>query len=67
MLLNDTTKDFKMLCIKNDVTQKSVAEKADISVNYLSQIIAREHLDKNFVKLVEALGYDIRIEYVQRQ
>lgn len=67
MLLNDTTKDFKMLCIQNGVTQKSVAEKADISVNYLSQIIAREHLDKNFVKLIEALGYDIRIEYVQRQ
>lgn len=67
MLLNDTTKDFKMLCIQNDVTQKSVAEKAGISVNYLSQIIAREHVDRKFVDLLEALGYDVRIEYVKRQ
>lgn len=67
MLINDTTKDFKMLCIQNDVTQKSVAEKANISVNYLSQIIAREHVDRKFVDLLEALGYDVRIEYVKRQ
>lgn len=67
MLINDTTKDFKMLCIQNGVTQKSVAEKANIGVNYLSQIVAREHIDKQYVKLVEALGYDIRIEYIPKK
>jgi len=67
MLINDTTKDFKMLCIQNDVTQKTVAERAEISINYLSQIIARNHVDKMFVRLMEGLGYDIKIEYIKRQ
>ena len=67
MLINDTTKDFKMLCIQNDVTQKTAAERAGISINYLSQIIARNHVDKMFVRLMEGLGYDIKIEYIKRQ
>ena len=67
MLINDTTKDFKMLCIQNDVTQKMAAERAGISINYLSQIIARNHVDKMFVRLMEGLGYDIKIEYIKRQ
>jgi len=67
MLLNNTTKDFKMLCIQNDTTQKAVAERAEISVNYLSQIVARDHVDKMFIKLLEGLGYDVKIEYVRRE
>ncbi|MBR0277151.1 MAG: XRE family transcriptional regulator [Clostridia bacterium] len=66
MLLNDTRKDFKTLCIQNDVTQKVVAEKSGISINYMSQVIARDHVDKMFIRLMEGLGYDIKIEYIKK-
>jgi len=67
MLLNDTKKDFKRLCIDNDMTQTSIAEIAGTSKSYLSQILMRPHIDAWFVKIIEALGYDIKIEYVKRQ
>lgn len=67
MLINDTKKDIKRLCIDNDVTQTTIAERTGTSKSYLSQILMRPHVDAWFVKIIEALGYDVKIEYVKRE
>ena len=68
VLLNeDLKKDFKLLCVNDGLKQKDVAEKAGLNATYIAQIFGSSVLKDSFVKLLEACGYDLKIEYIRRE
>jgi transcriptional regulator with XRE-family HTH domain len=69
MLLNDVEKDIKIKCIESDTTQAELAEKIGTTSQYVNRIIKNNGgvLNKTFVKMMEGLGYDIRLTYEKRE
>lgn len=65
MLKNNIKKDIKMLCIENDKTQEELAEHIGTTGQYISRIIGKGDsiLNQTFLKLADALGYDVEIKY----
>ena len=68
MLINDTTKDFKKLLIDVGMNQTSLAEKVGTSKQYVNRLLNadKDVVNGMFLKLVEAMGYDIEVHYVKR-
>ena len=60
--------DVKVKCIENGITQAQVAEKVGTSGPYVNRIIKKQDgvVNKTFVQMLEALGYDIELTYVKR-
>lgn len=69
MLINDTTKDIKKLLVDADMNQSSLAEKAGTSKQYVNRLLNsdRDVINGMFLKLADALGYDIQIVYVPKE
>lgn len=69
MLRNDTTKDIKKFCIEQDLKLMDLAERAGTSKQYVSRLLNsdKDVVNGMFLKLAEALGYDIEIKYVPRE
>ena len=55
-------------CLEEGVTQAQLAEKIGTSAPYVSRLINKKEgiLNKTFVEMLEALGYDIQLTYVKR-
>ena len=68
MILNNIEKDIKMKCLENDTTQVGLAEKIGKTGQYINRIVKKSGgvLNKTFVQMMEALGYDIVLTYVKR-
>ena len=68
MLKNNIELDVKVKCIENDTTQAKVAEIVGTTPSYVSRIIngGDKVVNKTFVSIMEALGYDVRITYEKR-
>lgn len=68
ILKNNVEVDVKVKCIDDNTTQAKVAEKVGTSASYLSRVINRvdKVVNKTFVSIMEALGYDIELHYVKR-
>lgn len=68
MIKNNIELDVKVKCIENDITQAQVAEKVGTSSSYVNRIIKKQDgvVNKTFVQMLEALGYDIELTYVKR-
>ena len=69
MLLNNIELDIKTKCIETGTSQKEVAERIEVSLPYVNRITkGREQIvNKTFVKMLEQLGYDIALTYVERK
>lgn len=69
MLKNNIEVDVKVKCIENELTQAHLAEKIGTTSQYVNRIIKKQDgvVNKTFVQMLEALGYDIEISYVKRQ
>lgn len=69
MVRNNIEVDVKVKCIEAGLTQAQVAEKIGTSSPYVNRIIKKHDgiVNKTFVQMLEALGYDIEISYVKRQ
>ncbi len=69
MLKNNIELDVKVKCIENDTTQAKVAEIVGTTPSYVSRIIngGDKVVNKTFVSIMEALGYDVRITYEKRE
>ena len=69
MILNNIEKDIKMKCLENDTTQVGLAEKIGKTGQYINRIVKKSGgvLNKTFVQMMEALGYDIELTYVKRE
>lgn len=68
MIKNNIELDVKVKCIENGITQAHVAEKVGTSSPYVNRIIKKQDgvVNKTFVQMLEALGYDIELTYVKR-
>ena len=69
MVKNDFDIDVKVKCLEERITQAQLAEKIGISAPYISRLINNKNdilVNKTFVEILEALGYDVRITYERR-
>lgn len=69
MIKNNIELDVKIKCIESGITQALVAEKVGTSSPYVNRIIKKQDgvVNKTFVQMLEALGYDIELTYVKRE
>lgn len=69
MVRNNLEIDIKVKCMEEGVTQAQLAEKIGTTSPYVNRIIKKGDtvINKTFVNMVEALGYDIEIKYVKRE
>ena len=66
MLKNNIEVDVKVKCIESELTQTQLAEKVGTTGQYVNRIIKKKDgvVNKTFVQMLEALGYDIELTYV---
>ena len=69
MIKNNIELDVKVKCIENSITQVQLAEEVGTSSPYVNRIIKKQDgvVNKTFVQMLEALGYDIELTYVKRE
>lgn len=69
MLQNNVGFDLKTRFFEDGVTQTKIAEKIGVSLPYVNRIIhgKEQILNKTFVKILDELGYDIKLTYVKRE
>ena len=68
MIKNNIELDVKVKCIENGTTQAKIAEDINTTKSYVNRIIKKQDgvVNKIFVQMMEALGYDIVLTYVKR-
>ena len=62
MVKNNIELDVKVKCLEANMTQQQVGETIGTTGQYVNRII----VNKTFVEMLEALGYDIELTYVPR-
>lgn len=69
MLKNNIEIDVKVKCLEAKVTQEQLAAKIGTTGQYVNRIIKKKDglVNKTFVEIMEALGYDIELTYVKRE
>ena len=69
MVKNDIELDVKVKCIEGETTQVQIAEDIGTTKSYVNRIIKKSDtvVNKTFVQMMEALGYDIELTYVKRE
>ncbi|MDD3415287.1 MAG: helix-turn-helix transcriptional regulator [Lachnospiraceae bacterium] len=69
MIKNNIELDVKVKCIENGTTQAQIAEDIQTTKSYVNRIIKKQDgvVNKTFVQILEALGYDIELTYVKRK
>jgi len=69
MLLNNIELDVKTKCIEEETTQTRIAEGVGTSPSYISRIVKSKEqiVNKTFIAMMEQLGYDIELIYVERK
>ena len=68
MVRNNIEVDVKVKCIEQGKTQAKLAEEIDTTKSYVNRVIKKNEsvVNNTFVKMMEALGYDIELHYVKR-
>ena len=69
MVKNNIELDVKVKCIENETTQAKIAEDIGITRSYVNRVIKKSDgvVNNTYVKMMEALGYDIELTYVKRE
>ena len=69
MVRNNIEVDVKVKCIEQGKTQAKLAEEIDTTKTYVNRVIKKNDsvVNNTFVKMMEALGYDIELHYVKRE
>ena len=69
MVRNNIELDVKTKCIEQGKTQEQIAEDIDTTKAYVNRIIKRTDgvVNKTFVQMMEALGYDIQLTYIKKE
>ena len=67
--INNIEVDVKVKCIEQGKTQAKLAEEIDTTKTYVNRVIKKNEsvVNNTFVKMMEALGYDIELHYVKRE
>ena len=68
MLKNNIERDIKLMCIEQQTTQVQIAKNVGISPSYVNKIIRSKEqiINRTFLAVIEALGYDVEIHYVKK-
>ena len=68
MLKNNIELDVKVKCIENGISQVQIAEDINTTKSYVNRIIKKQEsiVNKTFVQIMDALGYDIELTYIKR-
>ena len=68
MVRNNIEVDVKVKCIEQGKTQAKLAEEIETTKTYVNRVIKKNEsvVNNTFVKMMEALGYDIELHYVKR-
>lgn len=69
MVKNNIEVDVKIRCIESGLTQEQLATKIGTTGQYVNRIIKKKDglLNKTFVQMMEALGYDVELTYIKRE
>jgi plasmid maintenance system antidote protein VapI len=69
MVRNNIELDVKVKCLEAQTTQQKLGETIGTTGQYVNRIIKKKDglLNKTFVDMMEALGYDIEFVYVKRE
>lgn len=69
MVRNNIELDIKVKCVEQGVTQQTIAEKIGTTGQYVNRIVKKKDgiMNKTFVEIMEALGYDIEITYIPKE
>ena len=69
MVRNNIEVDVKVKCIEQGMTQAKLADEIDTTKTYVNRVIKKNEsvVNNTFVKMMEALGYDIELHYVKRE
>ena len=68
MVRNNIEVDVKVKCIEQGKTQARLAEEIETTKAYVNRVIRKNDsvVNHTFVRMMEALGYDIELHYVKR-
>ena len=68
MVKNNFEIDVKVKCIENGTTQVQIAKDIRTSKEYVNKVIKKQEgiVNRTYVQILEALGYDIELVYVKR-
>ncbi len=68
MVRNNIEVDIKVKCIESGTTQAQLAEDIGTTSSYVNRIVKKKEgvINKTFVQMMEALGYDIELTYAKR-
>ena len=66
--MNNFEIDVKVKCIENGITQVQIAKDIHTSKEYVNKVIKKQEgiVNRTYVQILEALGYDIELVYVKR-
>ncbi len=69
MLKNNIELDVKTKCIEEEMTQAKLAEEIKITPSYVNRLIRKSDnvVNRTFISMMEALGYDVELHYVKRE
>ncbi len=69
MIKNDIEIDTKIKCLEAKMTQQQLGEAVGTTGQYVNRIIKKKDgvVNKTFVQMMEALGYDIVLTYEKRE
>ena len=69
MVRNNFELDVKVKCLEVGMNQLTLAEKICTTGQYVNRITKKKDgmINKTFVQMMEALGYDIELTYVKRE
>lgn len=69
MITNNIELDVKVKLLEAGTTQEKLGETIGTTGQYVNRILKKnnEVVNKTFIKMMEALGYDIEFIYVKRE
>ena len=69
MVKNNIEIDVKGKCLEEHKTQADIAKIVGTPASYVNKLIRRDEgvVNNTFVKMLEALGYDIELHYVKKE
>ena len=69
MVKNNIEVDIKVKILEGGFTQERLGAKIGTTSQYVNRIIKKKDglLNKTFIQMMEALGYDIELVYVPRE
>jgi len=69
MVKNNIEIDVKVKCLEEHKTQADIAKIVGTPASYVNKLIRRDEgvVNNTFVKMLEALGYDIELHFVKRE